>query len=374
MRARRVLMTADCVGGVWSYSLGLATALAPLGVTVDLAVMGEPSPAQVAAAAAVPGLRLHARPLALEWMPSPWRDVDAASAWLRGLAIEIGADVVHVNGYAAAAAGFAAPVVVVAHSCVCSWWRAVRGEDAPAEWDEYRRRVVAGIAAARALVAPTRAIARAIGDAHGLTVPMEVIGNGCDPDRHAPAARKEPFVLAAGRLWDDAKNLVALEACAAPGRWPILVAGAVALAGAPRRGTCGVEPLGVLAPAELAAWMGRAAIFAAPARYEPFGLAILEAAQAGCALVLGDIPTLRELWSGAAAFVAPDDHAGLARTIDRLAADPDRRAELAAAARARAIEMTAGRMAAHYAALYDSLVASSAALASSAAAGSGRRA
>ena len=40
------------------------------------------------------------------------------------------------------------------------------------------------------------------------------------------------------------------------------------------------------------------------ARYEPFGLAVLEAAQAGMRLVLSDIPSFRELWDGAATFVA----------------------------------------------------------------------
>ena len=34
---------------------------------------------------------------------------------------------------------------------------------------------------------------------------------------------------------------------------------------------------------------------------------MLEAASAGCPLILGDIPTFRELWDGAAVFVAPDD-------------------------------------------------------------------
>ena len=44
-------------------------------------------------------------------------------------------------------------------------------------------------------------------------------------------------------------------------------------------------------------------IFVSVSRYEPFGLAVLEAAHAGCALVLSDIPTFRELWQGAASFV-----------------------------------------------------------------------
>jgi hypothetical protein len=38
---------------------------------------------------------------------------------------------------------------------------------------------------------------------------------------------------------------------------------------------------------------------------EPFGLAVLEAAQAGCPLVLSDLPGFRELWDGAALFRRP---------------------------------------------------------------------
>ena len=41
----RVLMTADTVGGVWTYALELAGALAPLGVDITLATM---SPRRVA--------------------------------------------------------------------------------------------------------------------------------------------------------------------------------------------------------------------------------------------------------------------------------------------------------------------------------------
>jgi len=52
--------------------------------------------------------------------------------------------------------------VVVAHSDVCSWWRAVRGEEAPPAWDAYRDAVAAGLAAADALVAPTRAVAEGL--------------------------------------------------------------------------------------------------------------------------------------------------------------------------------------------------------------------
>ena len=81
-------------------------------------------------------------------------------------------------------------------------------------------------------------------------------------------------------------------------------------------------------------------VFASAARYEPFGLAVLEAAQAGQALVLSDIPTFRELWDGAALFVS--DEAGLVPALRRALDAPE---GLAAAARERARRYTADAMA-----------------------------
>ncbi|NJL95480.1 MAG: glycosyltransferase family 4 protein [Anaerolineae bacterium] len=37
-----VLMTTDTIGGVWTYSLELARALPPAGITINLATMGAP--------------------------------------------------------------------------------------------------------------------------------------------------------------------------------------------------------------------------------------------------------------------------------------------------------------------------------------------
>src|ERR671918_2985430 len=57
---RRVLLVADCVGGVWQYSLELAAGLGPHGVEVVLAVVGPPpTPAQRAEAEAVPGPQIR---------------------------------------------------------------------------------------------------------------------------------------------------------------------------------------------------------------------------------------------------------------------------------------------------------------------------
>src|SRR5690606_871916 len=104
----------------------------------------------------------------------------------------------------------------------------------------------------------------------------------------------ENFIITAGRLWDQAKNIAILEKAAGAIRWPILAAGD---AENPNGGVAefkNLHLLGQLSDMEIADRLARASIFALPARYEPFGLCALEAALAGCALVLGDIPSLRE--------------------------------------------------------------------------------
>jgi glycosyltransferase involved in cell wall biosynthesis len=102
--------------------------------------------------------------------------------------------------------------------------------------------------------------------------------------------------------------------------------------------------------------LARAAIYALPARYEPFGLSILEAALSECTLVLGDIPSLRENWDGAALFVAPDDHEGLKRILLNLIAKPDLRRALGKRALERGRKFTSQCMARKYLQLYSELL------------------
>jgi glycosyltransferase involved in cell wall biosynthesis len=118
-----------------------------------------------------------------------------------------------------------------------------------------------------------------------------------------------------------------------------------------------VRRLGSLDPLHLARWFRRAAIYALPARYEPFGLSVLEAALARCALVLGDVASLRENWDGAALFVDPEDRERLERALRVLVRDGELRERLAAAAERRARRFAPDRMAAAYAELYGELAA-----------------
>src|SRR6266446_7224459 len=172
---KRVLMTADCVSGVWNYCLQLATALAPYRIEVVLATMGPlPSMAQRAEAARIPNVELLESDCKLEWMDAPWASVDEAGFWLLQIATRFQPDVLHLNGYSHAALPWRRPVVVVAHSCVRSWWTAVRAGPVPERFDEYTRRVSAGLQAAALVIAPTAAMLAALDHHYRLAVPKAV--------------------------------------------------------------------------------------------------------------------------------------------------------------------------------------------------------
>ena len=352
----KLLMTADTIGGVWTYALELARALRPRNVHVVLATMGRAlSDAQRAEIAELPNVSVRESGYRLEWMVNPWADVDRAGNWLLGIEQAERPDIVHLNGYVHAALPWRSPVIVVGHSCVRSWWEAVRTGPVPEElWSEYTRRVKEGLGAADAVVAPSHDMARALVRHYELEGAVTVIPNGRDPALF-PAAAKERFVFAAGRVWDEAKNLAALDAVASDVPWPVYVAGDLTAPDGATAPVVHVRALGQLRRDVLAQWLGRAGIYAFPARYEPFGLSVLEAALAGCALVLGDIPSLREIWGAAATFVEPNDRAAIARAIARLCDDDVLRRAHAAQARRHALMFGPERMAESYFGLYTRL-------------------
>lgn len=358
----RVLMTTDSVGGVWSYTLELCRALAFFNCNVTLACMGGPlAGAARDAAAALPNVSLYESDYRLEWMEEPWEDVQRAADWLGTLVHRSRAELLHLNCYGPALARFDIPVLLVAHSCVHTWWRATRGGDPDAGWRRYRDCVIRALAIADRVVAPTAAHLHAMAECYeevNLNGRARVIHNGIDATRWSLERRPARFVLGVGRAWDKAKNLDRLAAIAPTLDCPVVIAGEGDLehAGSARN----VIRLGRLPRRELEQYFCRAAAFVHPARYEPFGLAVLEAAICGCPLVLGDIPSLRELWRGAALFVDPEDAHALCRNLDRLLADGALRDSLGRAARERAHRYGAAAMAAAYAKEYQQLLTTTA--------------
>jgi glycogen(starch) synthase len=353
----RLLLTTDTLGGVWTFAQELSESLASSGVEVLLACLGgRLSSEQRAAMAGLPNITLVESRYKLEWMHDPWADVAASGDWLLELAERFQPDVVHLNSFGHGALPWQVPTLLTAHSCVLSWWMAVHKEAAPAEWNRYRDFVERSISSADGITAPSKAMLDCLHRCY--RAPMKnsrVIRNGRRADRFRRAP-KEPFVLAAGRLWDDAKNIAALERISPRLSWPCFVAGEPCHPDGSEARFRGCEMLGKLAPERLFDWYARASVYALPARYEPFGLSALEAALSGCALVLGDIDSLREVWGDAAIFVDPEDDRALELALTSLIEDPRLRAVMSARSVERARSFSAGKMAQDYLEAYRDVI------------------
>jgi glycogen synthase len=339
----KVLIVADVVGGVRTFVDELTRGLSERGVEVHLALLGSDPPEAARFATSC-----EIRSLKLEWMTDPWRDVETTSWWIGELTARHRPDVIHTNTFARMLDPDT-PVLLTVHSCVTTWWRAVHGTDAPSNWTRYRALVRRALERADAVRAPTRAFLDQFTAVNGWLPSAGVIRNGraLTPPFEL---REDRLVVCAGRLWDKAKNatLLARAAPAVAGRVLMIGPGVIT----------GMDSLGPLPGDEVTRWLARAAVFAEPARYEPFGLAALEAALCGCALVLGDIPSLREVWHDAASYVSPDDPDALAAAVNLLLDDPVRGRRAANAARSRAARYTPSAMCEAYLSVYRELAQS----------------
>jgi glycosyltransferase involved in cell wall biosynthesis len=106
---------------------------------------------------------------------------------------------------------------------------------------------------------------------------------------------------------------------------------------------------------DVAAWLGRAIVLVHPARWEGFGLGVLEAMLAGLPVVATNVSALPELVidGETGLLVPPDDVGALVRAIERALERPG----LGAAGLARAQrEFSVAQMASHTAALYASIL------------------
>lgn len=356
----KILMTTGATGGIWTYSLELCTALRPYGVNIALVVMGAGSIAGGGLSAQqrqqiidLRHVELFESSHPLFGMEESLDELEAAGQWLLDLEQKIQPDIVHLNDLVHGGLAWQAPVLMVAHSCVMSWWRAVKKQPAPAQWQSYRELVRQSLQRASMVAAPTSTMLANICNLYGSMQSGIVIVNGRSFPGLLPAPElkvpvMDPLVFCVGRLSDEAKNIGALAKIAERLPWRICVAGEAGpehnMAPAPAN----LRKLGFLSEDKLAQWLARASIYAAPAHYEPFGLSILEAARAGCALVLGNIPSLREIWGDAAEYVDPDDPNDLLRALIHLIDHPQRLREMMERAWRHSQRYSGSRMAAGY--------------------------
>ena len=344
-----VLVTADSLSGSWTYTRELVTGLVTRGVRVTLVSFGEiPLPEQTSWMDHLHGLDYRPTAFHLEWMQDAEEDMPESSAFLTALVRESRPDVLHLNQFCYGNLPVDVPRVVMAQGDLYTWNHAVHSRAPRAErslnW--YRDTLVSGLAGADAVIAPSAWMLDRVSAFYGRPHRGEVIYPGRNPIFFNPYVNKDDCVLAVGRLVDASKQVFLLTQ--QPYSVPVCIVGAEHTVPMPRipiradvkvaTEQTSVAIRGPQTEAQLRALYSRASIYAATARYEPLGMAALEAAFSRCAIVANDIPSFREIWGDAALYFRTNDAASLAENIRMLNADRAMRRAYAELAYSRARE------------------------------------
>jgi glycogen synthase len=352
----RLLITTDTVGGVWTYTKELTRGLLARGTAVALVTVGRaPSAEQLQWLHETSGAFVwEVADVPLEWMSDNGRAYLDAEPVLLRVVSEFEPDLVHSNQFCFGALPLAFPKLLVAHSDVLSWAAACRDHGIqPSPWlDRYCALISAGLQGADALVAPTRWMLDALAANVGVTCATYVVSNGRTIER--PRSKRKLQAVTAGRLWDEAKDLKMLAGADFP--FPLLVAGETEYQSSSSPGfPAGTSALGPVAEKDLLSLFAQSAIYLCTSRYEPFGLAPLEAALCGCAVLARDIPSLREVWGSGALYFS--DAAGLSHLLHQLARHPVQLWAAQNRSRRRAQKYTAQDMTEQYLSIYQAMLA-----------------
>jgi glycosyltransferase involved in cell wall biosynthesis len=338
------------IGGSERHLLALLPALAERGIEPVVLGLddpaGEPEP--------------FYRELEVEQIrvPSP-RDLDPALAWrvrheLRRLRPDIvHTHLVHADVYGALGAG-SLPLVSTKHN------------DDRFRLGPFRYVERALARRAKRVIAITEALRRFCVDGVGLPGgKVEIVRYGLDAlpaawgdDGEVPVPEDARILLSVGRLAQQKGIDVAVRALARI-REHEPAAALVVLGEGPERGRLeAMAGEGVYLPGrvgDVAPWYRRAELLVHPARWEGFGLALLEAMLAGKPVVATNVSSAPEIVAGreTGLLVPPDEPAALAEAVLELLADPARSAAMGEAGLARARnEFSVAKMADRTAALY----------------------
>jgi glycosyltransferase involved in cell wall biosynthesis len=157
--------------------------------------------------------------------------------------------------------------------------------------------------------------------------------------------------------WDEGKNIQLIVNCASQISCEVRVAGDNTFEeDSINLNQHNIRYLGKLGTAEIAEQLAAASVFVLPAKYEPFGLSALEAALSGCALVLGEIESLKEIWGENAIYVDTNNASALAKAINSLMLNSDLLKEYSDKAYRHAQEYSSLSMATQYVESYRSLI------------------
>ena len=313
----RVLVTADTFSGVWTYSRELVSGLVTHGAQVTLVSFGEiPLPHQTAWMDGLHGLEYHPTAFRLDWMQEGEQDFHAAEDYLCAVVRDTRPDFLHLNQLSFGALPVATPRLVVAHGDVITWWLSIHGhEPAPSAWLKwYRETMVAGLKRADAVVTTSQLDGR---------YAARRLRRRFRGKRDRPGAQSDLLqsLCHQGRVGAGDRAAMGYGKQVAlltqhTHRLPVCIVGAdnpIPAPSVPIRadvrvstGDHDISVKGAQTESQLRSLYSKSTIFAATSRYEPTGLATIEAAFSRCALVANDTEVYRELWGDAALYFERD--------------------------------------------------------------------
>jgi glycogen synthase len=284
----------------------------------------------------------------LEWMERNASAYTDGAATLSEVARRFRPDLLHSNQFCFGKLPIDIPKLITAHSDVLSWAEACRpnGLERSRWLDDYGHLVQCGLDGCDCVVAPTRWMSEALRRNFSVCCAVEVVNNGRRINGTTRQHDRSLRAVSVGRLWDEAKGSAILKEIQSP--IPVVVAGEGKFKGSKVRGC------GQLSEEEVFGLFRSSSIYIATSIYEPFGLAPVEAALCGCAILARDIPSLREVWGPSAMYF--DSPLSLEALLCHLT--DDSAALFAAQSRGmqRARQFTAERMGERYLSLYGHLL------------------
>lgn len=265
-------------------------------------------------------------------------------------------DVLHSSQFCWGMLPIEIPKVITAHSDVLSWSQAVRALAPPdSGWlSRYCSLVQNGLDGADAVTAPTLWMQEALLIHFSVHAPFRVIQNGRKVAEDSHPAQRRLQAMTIGRLWDEAKGISILFEIQSP--MPIIIAGEKDFESSrTKQFPANMKTMGLLSQEEVLRTMRCSSVYLALSTYEPFGLAALEAAICGCAIVARDICSLREVWGEAANYFR--DAAELEHLLVALRDNPHFLQQSQKASIEKATKYSASSMTAKYLELYSELMA-----------------
>ncbi|HAR63289.1 MAG: hypothetical protein DKM50_00665 [Candidatus Margulisiibacteriota bacterium] len=350
---KRILMTGEITSTIWTYMMELIKALDEYNIEVVLAAMGGLLPdEQKEEIKKLANIKVYESNFKLEWMEKPWKDLEKAGKWLLMLEKLTKPDIIHCNSYVYGALPWHNPVVLVGHPYVLH--QLALQADVTKEHEKYYQHVQSSLDKAASIVVPTKQLLFMLEKKFGQLSRARIIRYSRNPSLF-PLGKKNPFIFSSEETWNDIPSIETLNNIAPSLNWPIYIAKNSDVPGEKPNPYRNLLILDRLSSKLARSWLTSAAIYVLPSGNESFGFSVLEAALSGCVLVLGDTPSLRELWGDCAVYVARNDEEGLKTTLKFLITSRDFCQNIAARSHKQALEYIPKNMAKSYISLYQEL-------------------